>query len=102
MRNAGLDEAQVGIKILGKNINNLRYISDTTLKSESEEQLKHFLIKVKEKSEKDGVKLNSQKTKTTSSNPITSQQWDRETMETVKDYFPGPKSHCRRRFQPWI
>ena len=74
MRNAGLDEAQVGIKILGKNINNLRYINDTTLKSESEEQLKRFLIKVKEKSEKDGVKLNSQKTKTTSSNPITSQQ----------------------------
>ena len=74
MRNAGLDEAQVGIKILGKNINNLRYINDTTLKSESEAELKCFLIKVTEESEKDGVKLNSQKTKTTSSNPITSQQ----------------------------
>ena len=74
MRNAGLDEAQVGVKILGKNINNLRYINDTTLKSESEAKLKHFLIKVTEESEKDGVKLNSQKTKTTSSNPITSQQ----------------------------
>ena len=102
MRNAGLDEAQVGVKILGKNINNLRYINDTTLKSESEAKLKHFLIKVTEESEKDGVKLNSQKTKTTSSNPITSQQWDRATMETVEDYFPGLKSHCRWWFQPWI
>ena len=88
MRNAGLDEAQAGIKISGRNINNLRYADDTTLMAESEE-LKSLLIKVKEESEKVGLKLNIQKTKIMASGPPSSWQIDRETMETVKDYFGG-------------
>ena len=93
MRNAGLEEAQAGIKIAGKNINNLRYADDTTLMAESEEELKSFLMKVKEESEKVGLKLNIQKTKITASGPITSWQIDGETMETVRDFILGaPKS----------
>ena len=92
MRNAGLEEAQAGIKIAGRNINNLRYEDDTTLMAESEEQLKSFLMKVKEESEKVGLKLNIQKTKITASGPITSWQIDGETMETVADFiFLGSK-----------
>ena len=86
MRNAGLDEAQAGIKIAGRNINNLRYADDTTLMSESEEELKSLLMKVKEESEKVGLKLNIQKTKIMASSPITSCQIDGETMETVTDF----------------
>ena len=85
MRNAGLDEAQAGIKIAGRNINNLRYADDTTLMTESKEELKSLLMKVKEKSEKVGLKLNIQKTKILSSCPITSWQIDGETVETVAD-----------------
>ena len=85
MRNAGLDEAQAGIKIAGGNINNLRYADDTTLMAESEEELKSLLMKVKETSEKVGLKLNIQKTKIRASDPITSWQIDWETMETVTD-----------------
>ena len=85
MWNAGLDEAQAGIKIAGRNINNLRCADDTTLMAESEEELKSLLMKVKEKSEKDGWKLNIQKTKIMASSPITSWQIDGETMETVRD-----------------
>ena len=85
MRNAGLNESQAGIKIAGKNINNLRYADDTTLMAESEEELKHLLVKVKEESEKAGLKLNIQKTKIMVSGPITSWQIDGETMETVTD-----------------
>ena len=93
MRNAGLDEAQAGIKISGRNINNLRYADDTTLMAESEEELKSLLMKVKEESEKVGLKLNIRKTKIMASNPITSWQIDGETVETVSDYFFGaPKS----------
>ena len=88
MRNAGLDEAQTGIKIAGRNINNLRYVNDTTLMAESEE-LKSLLMKVKEESEKVGLKLNIQKTKIMASGPITSWQTDGETMETVKDFILG-------------
>ena len=92
MRNAGLDEAQAGIKIAGRNIKNLRYADDTTLKAESEE-LKSLLMKVKEESEKGGLKLNIQKTKIMASGPITSWQIDRETVETVTDFILGaPKS----------
>ena len=86
MRNAGLDEAQVGIKIAGRNINNLRYADDTTLMAESEEELKSLLMKVKQ-SEKVGLKLNIQKTKTMASGPITSWQVDGETVETVTDFI---------------
>ena len=86
MRNAGLDEAQTGIKIAGRNISNLRYADDTTLMQESEE-LKSLLMKVKEESEKVGLKLNIQKTKTMASSPITSWQIDGETMETVTDFI---------------
>ena len=86
MWNAGLDEAEVGMKIAGRNINNLRYADDTTLMAESEEGLKSLLIKVKEESEKVGLKLNIQKTKITASGPITSWQIDVETMETVRDF----------------
>ena len=85
MQNAGLDEAQAGIKIAGRNINNLRYADDTTLLAESEVELKSLLMKVKEESEKVGLKLNIQKTKIVASSPITSWQTDRETMETVRD-----------------
>jgi len=92
MQNAGLDEAQIGIKIAGRNINNLRCVDDTTLTAESEEELKSLLIKVKEENEKPALKLNIQKTKITVSGPITSWQIDRETMETVTDFiFLGSK-----------
>ena len=92
MRNAGLDEAQAGIKTAGRNINNLRYADDTTLMAESKE-LKSLLMKVKEESEKVGLKLNIQKTKIMASNPITSWEIDGETIEIVTDYFLGaPKS----------
>ena len=94
MRNAGLDEAQVGIKIARRNINNLRYEDDTTLMSESEE-LKSLLMKVKEEREKVGLKLNIQKTKIMASGPITSWKIDGETVETVTDYFIGLQNHCR-------
>ena len=95
MRNAGLKEAQAGIKIAGRNINNLRYADDTTLMAESKEELKSLLMKMKEESEKDGLKLNIQKMKIVSSGPITSWQIDGETMETVIDYFLGLQNHCR-------
>ena len=92
MRNARLDEAQAGIKIAGRNINNLRYADDTTLMAESKEELKSLLMKVKEESEKVGLKLNIQKTKITASSPIVSWQIDAETMETVTDFaFLGSK-----------
>ena len=87
MRNAELDEAQAGIKIAGRNISNLRYVDDTTLMAESKEELKSFLMKVKEESEKAGLKLNIQKTKIMASGPITSWQIDGETMETVIDFI---------------
>ena len=87
MRNSGLDEAQAGNKIAGRNINNLRYADDSTLMAESEEELKSLLLKVKDESEKVGLKLNIQKTKIMASGPITSWQIDGETMETVTDYF---------------
>ena len=93
MRNTGLDEAQAGIKIAGKNINNLRY-ADTTLMAESEE-LKSLLMKVKEESEEVGFKLNIQKTKIMTSGPITSWQIDEVIMETVRVYFLGLQNHCR-------
>ena len=89
MRNAGLDEAQAGIKIAGRNINNLRYADDTTLMAESEEELKRLLMKVKEESEIAGLKLNIQKTKIMASGPITSWQIDGETVETVADFIFG-------------
>ena len=92
MRNAELEEAQAGIKISGRNINNLRYSDDTTLMAESEEELKSLLMKVKEESEKVGLKLNIQKTKIMESSPITSWQIDGQTMETVRDFFWAPKS----------
>ena len=101
MRNAGVDEAQAGIKIAGKNINNLRCADDTTLMAESEEELKSLLMKVKEESEKVGLKLNVQKTKIMASNPITSWQIDGETVETVADYRFGLWNHCRWWPQPW-
>ena len=87
MRNAGLEETEAGIKIAGRNINNLRYADDTTLMAESEEELKNLLMKVKEESEKVGFKLNIQKTKIMASRPITSQKIDGETMETVRDFI---------------
>ena len=94
MRNAGLEEAQAGIKIARRNINSLRYADDTTLMAESEEELKSLLMKVKEESEKVGLKLNIQKTKIMARGPITSQQTDGETVETVADFILGgaPKS----------
>ena len=94
MRNTGLEEAQAGIKIAGRNINNLRYADDTTLMAESEE-LKSLLMKVKEDSEKVGLKLNIQKTKIMASGPITSWQIDGETMKRVRPYFGGLQNHCR-------
>ena len=94
MRSAGLDEAQAGIKIAGRNINNLRYADDTTLMAEIKE-LKSLLMKVKEESEKFGLKLNIQKSKIMASGPITSWQIDGETMETVTDYFFRLQNHCR-------
>ena len=95
MRNAGLEEAQAGIKIAGRNINNLRYVDDTTFMAESEEELKHLLMKVKEESEKIGLKLNIQKTKIMASGPITSWQIEGETVETVADIIFLLQNHCR-------
>ena len=93
-RNTGLEETQAGIKIAGRNINHLRYADDTTLMAESEEELKSLLMKVKEESEKVGLKLNIQKTKIMASGPITSWQIDEETVETVSDFiFMGSKNH---------
>ena len=95
MQNARLDEAQAGIKIAGRNINNLRYADDTTLMEESEEELKSLLMKVKEESEKDGLKLNSQKTKIMASSPITSWQIEGEISgNSDRFYFLGPQNHC--------
>ena len=96
MRNTGLEETQVGIKIAGRNINNLRYADDTTLMAECEEELKSLWIKVKEESEKVSLKLNIQKTKIMASSPITSWEIDGETVETVSDFiFLGLQNHCR-------
>ena len=94
MQNAGLDEAQARIKIARRNINNLRYAEDTTLTTESKEELKSFLVNMKE-SEKADLKVNIQKTKIMGSSPITSWHIDGETMETVTDYFLGLQNHCR-------
>ena len=93
MRNAGLDEAQAGIKIAGRNINNIRYADDITLMAESKEELKSLLMEIKEESEKVGLKFNIQKTKIMAFSPITSHHWqiDGETMETVTDYILGSK-----------
>ena len=96
MQNAGLDEAQAGIKIAGRNINNLRYADDTTLMTESKEELKSLLMKVKEENEKVGLKLNIKKTKIMASGQITSWQIDKETMETVRDSFFVLQNYCRR------
>ena len=95
MKNAGLEEAQAGIKIAGRNINKLRYADDTTLMAESEEELKRLLMKVKEESEKVGLKLSIQKTKIMVSGPITSWQIDGETVEKVADFIFGLQNHCR-------
>ena len=96
MRNAGLDGAQAGIETAQRNINNLRYVDDTTLMSEREKELKSLLMKVKEESENVGLKLNIQKTKIMASGPITSWQIDGETMETVRDFFFfWLQNHCR-------
>ena len=98
MRNAGLDEAQAGIKIARRNINNLRYADDTTLMAEGKEELKSLLMKVKEESEKVGLKFNIQKTRIMACSPITSWQIDEETMEngnSEKLYLPGLQNHCR-------
>ena len=94
-QNARMDEAQAGIKIAGRNINNHRYANDTNLMAENEEELKSLLMKVKEESEKAGLKLNIQKVKIMGSGSITSWQIDGETMETVRDYFLGLRNHCR-------
>ena len=94
MRNAGLKEAHAGIKIAGRNINNLRYADDTTLMAESEEELKSLLMKVKEESEKVGLKLNIQETKVMASGPITSREIDGETGNSVRLYFGGLQNHC--------
>ena len=105
MRKAGLDEAQAGIKIARRNINNLRYADDTTLMAESKEELKSLLMKVKEESEKAGLKPTIQKTKIIASGPITSWQIDGETMETMRDFFFGGEmlqNHCIWWLQPWI
>ena len=96
MRNAGLEETQAGIKIVGRNMKNLRYVDDSTLMAESEEELKILLMKVKVETEKVGLKLNIQKTKIMASGPITSWEIDGETVETVSDfYFSGLQNHCR-------
>ena len=95
MRNTGLEEAQAGVKIARRNINNLRYADNTTLMAKSEEELMSLLMKVKEESEKAGLKLNIQKTKIMSSGPITSWQIDGETMETVTDFIFKLQNHCR-------
>ena len=109
MRNAGLEEAQAGIKIAGRNINNLRYAADTTLMAESEEELKSLLMTVKEESEKVGLKLNIQKTNITASGPITSWEIDGETVERVSDFILGGSkitadgdcSHEIKTLTPW-
>ena len=102
MQNARLDKAQAWIKIARRNINNLRYADDTTLMVESKEERKSLLMKVKEESEKAGLKLNIQKTKIIASSPITTWQIDEETIETVTDFiFLGSKNHCRWWLQPW-
>ena len=102
MWNARLDEAQAGIKIARRNINNLRYADDTTFMAQTKEELKNFLMKVKEENEKIGLKFNIQKTKTMASSPITSWQTDGETMETVRDFILGGlQNHCRWWLQPW-
>ena len=93
MRNAGLEEAQAGIKIVGRNLNNLRYADDTTLMAESEEELKGLLMKVKEESENVGLKLNIQKMKIMASGPITSWEINGETVETLSNYFWGLQNH---------
>ena len=95
MRNAGLEETQAGIKIAGRNINNLRYSDDTTLMAENEEELKSLLVKVKEESEEVALKFSIQKTKIMASSPITPWEIDGETVETVSDYFSGLQNHCR-------
>ena len=100
MWNAGLKEAQAGIKIAGRSINNLRYANDTTFMAESEEELKGLLMKVKEENENVGLILNIQKTKIRASHPITSMQIDGETMETVRDFF-GLQNYCGCWLQPW-
>ena len=100
MWNSGLDEAQAGIKIVGRNINNLRYADDTTLMAESKE-LKSLLMKVKEESEKVGLKLNIQKINIMASSPITSWQIDGGTMETVRDFIFGLQNHCTWWLKPW-
>ena len=98
----GLEETQAGIKIAGRNINNLRYADDITLMVKSEEKLKSLLVKVKEESKKAGLKLNIQKTKIMASGPITSWQIDGETVETVSDFILGGlQNHCRWWLQPW-
>ena len=95
MRNSGLEEAQGGIKIARRNINNLRYADDTALMAESEEELNSLLMKVRVESEKVGLNLNLQKTKIMASGPITSWEIDGETVATVSDYFSGLQNHCR-------
>ena len=101
MRNAGLEEAQAGIKIAGRNINNLRYADDTTLMAENEEELKTLLMKVKVESEKVGLKLNIQKTRIMASGPITSREIDRgNSGNSVRLYFGGLQNHCRWWLQP--
>ena len=100
MRKAGLEEAQAGINIAGRNISNLRYADDTTLMAESEEELKSLLMKMKEESEKVGLKLSIQKTKIMASGPITSWEMDGETVETVAGFLRGLQNHCRWWLQP--
>ena len=101
MRYAGLDEAQAGIKIAGRNINNLRYADDTTIMAESEEELKSLFMKMKEESEKVGLKLNIQKTKIMTTSSFISWQINGEAMEIVRDYFYGLQNHCRWWLQLW-
>ena len=102
MRNTVLEDTQAGIKIARRNINNLRYADDTTLMAESEEEVKSLLMKVKEESEKVGLKLNIQKTKIMASGPITSWEIDGDTVETVADFILGGlQNHCRWWLQPW-
>ena len=102
MWNAGLDEAQAGIKVSGRNINNLRYADDTNLMAESEQELKSLLMKVKEESEKVGLKLNIQKTMIMASGTITSWEIDGETVETLSNFILGGlQNHCRWWLQPW-
>ena len=101
MWNTGLEEVQAGIKIAGRNINNFRYTDDTTFMAEREEELKSLLKKVKEESEKVGLKLNIKKTKIMASGPITSWEIDGETVERVSDYFGELQNHCRWWWQPW-